>query len=148
MKSHGIKSHRFQVSKFANLFFFVLSLMGCAYFGFVTYYDPTTYKNLTDLKPEVTTFYETFTGDSIDSGRLAAIRLRLAQVYEYKKGKGSKNSETTRQIQILQGMFERHVNERINMGKWTLIQLNNQKQNIAEAFDIAIETERLKNKNE
>jgi len=45
-------------------------------------------------------------------------------------------------------MFERHVSDRLTTGRWTTTHLNNQKQNIAEAFDIAIKTERLKNKNE
>ena len=40
---------------------FLLIFIGCArLFGFVSYYDPTTYKNLTELKPEVTKLYESF----------------------------------------------------------------------------------------
>ena len=148
IRGHGIKHHLLKKLTVANLLFLLLYLSGCALFGFVTYYDPTTYKNLTDLKPEVIVLYETFTGDSVDTDKIAAIRLKLAQIYEYENGKGAKNIETTRQIKIIQEIFERHVNDRIKNGKWNETHLNNQKRNIAEAFDIAIQTERLKNKNE
>lgn len=147
----GLRAKRQFLQKFTviNLLFLLLYLSGCARLGgFVTYYDPTTYKNLTDLKPEVLALYETFTGDSINTKKIAAIRLKLAQIYEYEKGKGPKNIETTKQIKIIQEMLERHVKNRMKYGKWSETHLNNQKQNIAEAFDIAIQTERLKNKNE
>ena len=37
--------------------------------GYVTYYDPTTYKNLTDLKPQMMALYDTFPRDPIDFDR-------------------------------------------------------------------------------
>lgn len=121
-------------------------LAQCA--SLISYYDPTTYKNLTELKPEVAFLYETFTSDSIDMEKIDAIRLRLAQVYEYEKGKGPKNIETYEQIKIIQDMFERHVKERLEHGTWSNEHMENKKTIIQEAFDIAIQTERLKNKNE
>lgn len=126
----------------------LLSLSGCAHLLGLSYFDPTTYKNLTDLKPEVMVLYDTFTRDTVDEEKIASVRLKLAQTYEYEKGKGEKNVETTKQIEIIQGMFERHVNNRVTQGKWNESHLMNQKENMAEAFDIAIQTERLKNKNE
>jgi len=45
-------------------------------------------------------------------------------------------------------MFKRHVKDRLEKGKWTIEHFENVKTNIADAFDIAIQTERLKNKNE
>jgi hypothetical protein len=132
-----------------NVLLFSIYLSGCAYlFGFITYYDPTTYKNLTDLKPEVVALYNTFSTSTVDTNNIAAIRLKLAQMYEYENGKGTKNVETTKQIKIIQEMFDRHVNDRIKNGKWSEEHLNNNKQNIQDAFDLAIRTERLKNKNE
>jgi hypothetical protein len=115
---------------------------------FISYYDPTTYKNLTDLKPEVVFLYQGFVDSSIDLEKIGEIRLRLAQVYEYEKGKGLKNKETYEQLEIIQNMFERHVKNRLEEGKWTKDHLENVKTNIEEAFDIAIQTEILKNKNE
>jgi hypothetical protein len=125
----------------------LLYLSGCAHIG-ITYYDPTTYKNLTDLKPEVTALYDTFTGDTIDNDKISAIRMKLAQMYEYEKGKGERNKETYLQINKIQDMFERHVSDRLKDGKWNSAHANNQKQIISDAFDIAIETEAKKNKNE
>lgn len=118
----------------------------------ITYYDPTTYKNLTDLKPEVMMIYESFGSDNIDSLPTAdwvrSIRLRLAQMYEYERGKGPKNKETIEQIDKIRKMFDRHLEERLKEGKWNEEHLLNKQENISEAFDIAIQTERLKNRNE
>jgi len=115
---------------------------------FPAYYDATTYKNLTDLKAEALFLYDTFTSDPIDDTKIASVRLKLAQAYEYEKGKGANNTETRQQLEIIQQMFGRHVNNRLTHGKWTAAHLANQKTNLEEAFDIAIATERLKNKNE
>jgi len=133
----------------AAFLYLVLALSACASFlGFPTYYDQTTYKNLTDLKVEILFLYDTFATDSIDEAKIAAARLKLAQVYEYEKGKGEKNRESREQLELLQQMFERHVGDRVKGGKWTPAHVRNQKTNLAEAFDLAIATERVKNKNE
>lgn len=126
------------------------TLSSCAAFlDYPTYYDATTYKNLTDIKAEVLFLYDTFATDSIDEVKITSARLKLAQVYEYEKGKGEKkNRETREQLELIQGIFDRHVSDRVKHGKWTPTHLANQKTNVAEAFDIAIATERLKNKNE
>ena len=116
--------------------------------GKITYFDPTTYKNLTDLKPEVLMLYDTFASNTVDKGKVSALRLKLAQAYEYEKGKGDKNKETYEQIAKIRSMFERHSEERIRDGKWNKANLSNRKESIGEAFDITIRTERLKNKNE
>ncbi len=133
----------------AALVIALLWITGCAsLFGLVTYYDPQTYKNLTDLKPEVMALYDTFATDTMDVGRVAAVRLKFAQAHEYEKGKGKKNKPTLEQVGIIQQMVERHIADRSNTGRWNETHLKNQKQDIGEAFDIAIVTERLKNKNE
>ncbi len=130
------------------LLFAALCFTGCASLGFISYYDPTTYKNLTDTKPEVLALYDTFSKDQVSQDQIEAVRLKLSQAYEYEKGKGEKNKETYEQIKKIQNMFERHVQERLTGGKWNETHTSNEKQNIADAFDIAIQTERLKNKNE
>jgi len=124
-------------------------LYGCSFLASsVTYYDPTTYKNLTDLKPEVVFLYETFAQDSIDLSAIQQVRLTMARILEYEKGKGDKNRETTAQIRIIRGIFEGDVEHRNKNGKWSNAQRDNQIENISDAFDLAISTERLKNKNE
>lgn len=92
--------------------------------------------------------YETFTQGTLRADKIDEIRLELAQVYEYERGKGESNRETARQVQIIREMFERHVEHRQQQGRWSAAFMQNSRQNIEEAFDIAIRTERLKNKNE
>jgi hypothetical protein len=137
--------------KYINLIFLVLMiyLSGCAtWMGFPAYFDPTTYKNLTDLKPEIMMLYDTFTKETPDEKKIEKIHLKLAQIYEYEKGKGDKNRETYTQIKMIAGMFENHIDDRIENGTWSKTHLENQKENIGEAFDIAIRTESQKNKND
>jgi hypothetical protein len=134
---------------FASCAALALVLFGCAGLSRnITYYDPTTYKSLTDLKAEVIMVYESFAGESVDTLWMRSVRLKLAQMYEYEKGKGPGNAETTGQINIIRQMFDRHVDERKRYGMWEGVHLKNQIENISEAFDMAIETERFKNKSE
>lgn len=114
----------------------------------ITYYDATTYKNLTDLKPRIVFLYESFAEDSMDVREIRSVRLQIAQMVEYEKGKGPKNRETFEQMRLIQKMFESGVEHRRKNGKWSSAQRQNEVENISDAFDIAISTERLKNKNE
>lgn len=134
----------------AHLLFLSMLLQNCAsIMGFPTYFDFTTYKNLTYLKPEILMLYDSFATDQPDSEGVRAIRLKLGQMIEYEKGKGLQNAETARQCELINGMFERHVKDRMESGgPWSEEDLANSKENISEAFDIAISTENLKNKNE
>ncbi|MBI3989504.1 MAG: hypothetical protein HY347_07790 [candidate division NC10 bacterium] len=147
----GLRCHfcpsRTQVVRSLQLLLFVAILSGCSLLQ-PSYYDPTTFRNLTALKPKVAMLYETFTYDPLNEEKIAEIRLELAQVYEYEKGKGESNRETARQVQLIREMFERHVEHRQKQGKWSVAFMQNALQNIQEAFDTAIRTERLKNKNE
>ena len=151
LDSIGLGSTRFTSPSLALplLLYLAWMLSSCASFlGFPSYYDATTYKNLTDLKAESLFLYDTFATDVLDEAKVTAIRLKLAQAYEYEKGKGDKNKETREQLELIQQMVGRHVSDRVKNGKWSSTHLANQKTNLAEAFDIAIATERLKNKNE
>ncbi len=124
----------------------LLALGGCGFANSITYFDTTTYKNLTEAKPQVALLYESFTGKDVDSISLKATRLRLRQMYEYEKGKGERNSETTAQIRIINDMFERHITDRLQKGPWSSTDMMNKVENISDAFDLAISTEALKNK--
>lgn len=126
-----------------------LWLQSCSFLSStITYYDPTTYSNLTNLKPEVVFLYESFADDSMDTASIQRVRLKIAQMHEYEKGKGDKNQETVKQIKLIRDMFEDDIEHRRKKGPWTPAQKNNQVENISDAFDLAISTERLKNKNE
>jgi len=121
-------------------------LSSCSLFQGVTRYDPVTYKNFTDLKPELGLLYDSFAVEGApDQEKIAAFRLKLDQMVEYEKGKGEKNVRTARQVENIQKLFERHVEDRTR-GTWNPTHLGNQKQTILEALDLAIETEQTKNK--
>ena len=144
MLAKGI--NRTHLISICQILIVLLVFTRCA--SFITYYDPITYTNLIELKPEVVFLYETFTTDSADTEKIAEIRLRFAQIREYERWKGEKNKETYEQVETIQDMFERHVNDRLEKGPWVRDHFENKKTNIEEAFDGAIQTERLKNKNE
>jgi hypothetical protein len=130
------------------LVIFLFLFSGCAqWFGFPAYYDSTSYKQLTDLKPRILFLYDKFANEKTDETKIEDIRLKFAQIYEYEKGKGIRNVETYSQVELIRKMFERHVNDRLQNGVWSEAHLENQKENISEAFDVAIQTENQKNRN-
>jgi hypothetical protein len=126
--------------------FLIFSVQGCSIFSSVSYYDPTTYRNLIELKVYTMFLYETLSDDSLDLKEVRNIRIRLAMAYEYEKGKGEQNNETAQQIKTIQEMFDKHIDDRKAKGRWSVSHLNNQLENIMEAYDIARKTELLKNK--
>ena len=131
------------------LLFAALFLSSCSFFkSGITYYDPTTYRNLTEIKPQVVLLYDSFSDEPIVEQEIKQVRLRIAQMLEYEKGKGPKNTETIEQIKLIRDMFEDDISHRRKNGVWNNSQQKNQIENISDAFDIAIATERLKNKNE
>lgn len=74
-------------------------LAGCAT---ITVYDPTSYKNATDLKAESLLLVQQST-DSSDKHvpEINKVRIELQQNFEYEKGKGKLNSLTVQQWQLL-----------------------------------------------
>lgn len=131
-----------------TIFVLVLSgwICGCALLREgITYYDPTTYKNLVDLKVEVTFLYESFTS-TLDLKEARTIRMRLTQAVEYEKGKGDPNKETVRLLELIKDDYEDNLKNRIEQGRWNNTQMENALVNIHRLFDQAIKAERIKNK--
>lgn len=114
-------------------------LAGCA----GSFYDLTTIRNLGALETKVAMLYEGFIQETINPDKIAEIGLDLTLAYEHERGK-SANRETARQVQIIREMFDRHVDHRVKQGRWSTTFMQNARQNIQDAFDIAIRTERLK----
>ncbi len=125
-----------------------LFLPGCSFFSPVSYYDPTTYRNLTDLKVYTAFLYDSFMEDSVDQKDIKYVKIRLQQTLEYEKGKGKPNVKTTEQIQLIIDEFEDYVANRMDQGKWNQSQRDNAVNNINKLFDTAISSESKKNKNE
>lgn len=98
--------------------------------------DLTTYRNLTSLKPEVVMLYETFVQDPPDYDRIWSIRLRLAQAYEYEKGKES--GETAGLINNIRKALDSDLEQRGKDGPWNLAQISARIKNIEGVFGSAI----------
>jgi len=123
-------------------------LSGCGFkFGkFPTYFDDVTYKSLTDAKADVLFLYASFGEPVLDMDEINGVRLNIARLHEYEKGKGAANAATARQIGLIANAFADHVKNRMSKVAWTPFDMEDFKENIAEYFDIAIKTERSKNK--
>lgn len=137
------------VCKRAPLFLLVVwlaSLTGCAWLSSLSYYDPVSYQHLTALKPKVAFLYDSFASDSLDLEHVHEVRLELAQAYEYERGKGEANVESALQVEQIQSMFQRHVRERLQQASWSEAYLGDKREHILAAFDLAIQTENLKNR--
>ncbi|MBU0680586.1 MAG: hypothetical protein KKD73_04100 [Proteobacteria bacterium] len=116
----------------------------------ISYYDATTYTQLTSLKAEITTLVQSFdTKAYLDNQqKIEDTTLTLKKAYEYEKGKGDPNSDTTKQFDKITGLFLDDVKEYKDNGPGDLGPKYFQEAAIVlgQAFDIAISTENLKNK--
>jgi hypothetical protein len=123
-------------------------LTGCAIP--ITYHDAATYKNLTDLKAEVVMLVETFDAKPFAGNEAAIvdITLKFRKAYEYEKGKGKPNSDTMRQFDEIWKLMNGDITDYRENGNATLgpKYFREAAVVLGQAFDIAIATENLKNK--
>ena len=123
-------------------------LTGCAIP--ITYHDAATYKNLTDLKAEVVMLVDTFDAKPFagNEAAIADIALKFRKAYEYEKGKGKPNSETMRQFAEIWKLLNEDIKDYRENGNATLgpKYFREAAVVLGQAFDIAIATENLKNK--
>jgi hypothetical protein len=138
-----------RIGYFACLLSIFLAVSGCSGIP-ISYYDSTTYTQLTSLKAETATLVESFDTKKVadNESRIEATTLNLRKAYEYEKGKGSPNSDTTKQFENISGLFSSDVNEYRNAGPGSLGKqyFGEAAKVLGQAFDIAIATENLKNK--
>jgi hypothetical protein len=73
-------------------------LTGCAIL--FTHRDPTTYKNLIELKAEAVALVETFDAQPFDRNESAIVdfAMKFQKAYVYEKGQGKRNSDTMWQL--------------------------------------------------
>lgn len=141
--------------KYAHLYFvhalILLGLSACAGIP-ISYYDATTYTQLTSLKAETTTLVESFDSKPYaeNQAKIEATTLNLEKAYEYEKGKAEPNSDTTKQFDKIKELFMDDVKEYKGKesGHETLGPKYFKEASVVlgQAFDIAISTENLKNK--
>ncbi|MBI5710297.1 MAG: hypothetical protein HZC42_08350 [Candidatus Eisenbacteria bacterium] len=121
-------------------------LAGCAWIPFlqVSRFDPVTEQNLADLKPVVSEAYAGFAQDAPDTTALASVRWRLDDALAHERAKGEANRRTTRQLELILATFDRDVASRGGGPPWSPAAVANARENLEEAFDIALRTERGK----
>jgi len=116
----------------------------------ISYYDATTYTHLTSLKAETAALIETFDTRPVsrNEDKIDATSLNLRKAYEYEKGKGEPNSDTAKQFAKISQLYEETVKEYRDNGPKSLGPKYFQEaaKVLSQAFDIAIATENVKNK--
>ncbi len=137
------------ISLLVGMLAFVLFTPGCAGIP-ITYYDATTYAQLTSLKAETILLVESFDTKSIreNSDKIEKTTLNFRKAYEYELGKGKPNSDTTKQFKIVMTLFDNDVQDYRDEGPNGLGRRYFREASVVlgQAFDIAIATENLKNK--
>jgi len=127
----------------------LLTLSGCSSIP-VSYYDATTYAQLTALKAEATFLVESFDQKpaSDNQDEINKVTLSFRKIYEYEKGKGKSNSDTIKQFEKIQNLFNYDVKNYMESGHQSLGRNYFREASVilGKAFDIAIATENLKNK--
>lgn len=127
----------------------LLTLFACSGIP-ISYYDATTYSQLTSLKAEATYLVESFDTKPVAQNQAAIdkVMMDFRKAYEYEYGKGNPNSDTTEQFKIIQGLFDSDVKDYKEAAPQELGKNYFQEASVVlgQAFDIAIATENLKNK--
>jgi hypothetical protein len=124
-----------------------LLLAACA---LITHYDPTSYKNATDLKAEALILMDQAKEPpATHAAAIDAVLLKLQQAYEYERGKGDPNRFTVGQWAILVdpnrdllGGFLRKW--RADNAPQGAVFIDEKKKQVAKAFDEIIALERAK----
>ena len=115
----------------------------------ITYYDATTYRNLTELKAEAMTLVETFDAVPFKRNEAGIQQLRLAfrKAHEYELGKGEPNSDTARQFGEISKLIDAVIRDyrESQPGELGAKYFAQAAVQLGQAFDIAIRTENEKN---
>jgi hypothetical protein len=123
-------------------------VLGCAVP--ISYYDATTYRNLTELKAEAMTLVETFDTKvpAQNEAAIDAVQLALRKAHEYELGKGDPNGVTTQQLGVIMQLLQQDVADYRTASPGDLGPRYFQEAAgmLSAAFDIAIATENQKNR--
>lgn len=147
--SHRVSTPRFSIVTVVLLLLSLLPLAACSTIP-ISYYDGTTYTQLTSLKAESMMLVESFDTKPVAANQAAidATLLNFRKAYEYEKGKGDANSDTLRQFEAIQSLFKADVQDYLESGPGALgrVYFTEAARVLGQAFDIAIATENLKNR--
>ncbi|WP_455210145.1 hypothetical protein [Kaarinaea lacus] len=139
----------YTVNLLLNAVLLLTVLTGCSGIP-ISYYDATTYTQLTALKAETTLLVESFDTKPVadNEDNIANVTLSLRKAYEYELGKGEPNSDTAKQFKLITNLFNEDVENYRENGPGALGKqfFREASMVLGQAFDIAIATENLKNK--
>lgn len=127
----------------------LLILSACAGIP-ISYYDGTTYTHLTELKAETMLVVESFDTKPVveNEAKIEALTLKLRKAYEYERGKGDPNRDTTQQFEKILELINSDIKTYRDNGPQVLGRkfFSEAARVVGQAFDIAIATENAKNK--
>ena len=116
----------------------------------ISYRDAITYKNLTDLKAEAMTLVETFDTRPVaqNEANIENITLEFRKAREYEIGKGKANNDTIKQLDEIWKLLNEDIADYRENGNGILgpKYFREAAVVLGQAFDIAISTENLKNR--
>jgi len=121
-----------------------LSFTACGHWA--SYYDLTSYKNLTDLKAETAVFMDQLQKEADQKALLPVLRelrLNTEKAYEYERGK-SGNANTIAQLEEIRAMIAGLADLLMKKDRLPPEYLEPKRAALAQAFDLAIQTEASK----
>jgi uncharacterized protein YaaR (DUF327 family) len=129
--------------KVALILLVLFSLSSCAtfqsWFKPVAHYDQVSYQNLTGLKAELNAFIDHLKPDT-PQDKIDAFYLMYDKIYEYEKGKGLENTETSQQLSLLKGRIDVFVKE-AQASDLTQVYRDSKKETLDRILDVIISTE-------
>ena len=150
---HGFRRSRDPLSSYLPVFLAAMVLTSAWLTSCsvpLSYRDAITYKNLTDLKAEAMTLVESFDSKPVAQNEAAIenVTLEFRKAIEYEKGKGKSNNDTIQQLDDIWKDLQEDIKDYRENGNATLGPKYFQEaaRVLGQAFDIAIATENLKNK--
>lgn len=120
----------------------LLLLAGCCLISSPTQ-DPGTIQTLSELKPAVEKVYKSFKTATVDEIGVKSIRNQFDHLQGREDAK-SCNEIQSGQIKKCREMFDGHVKQRETGGKWSQANYENNLENMVEALDLAVATEKNK----
>jgi hypothetical protein len=126
----------------------LIALAACAALAGCCHHDAALVQKLTAAKATLVGdgatpgLYDRFTEPAIPAAEVQAARDQVKDVVDTAvKNQGAFCQEPAKQAKQIRSMFESHVKAREQGGAWSETIRDNRKENIGEAFDIAIETQ-------
>jgi len=112
----------------------------------ISSFDRGTYEHLTFLKAQMSELYSNYTQIGIQISKIRKMQILLEQYAEYEKWKPH-NTETYKQFQLIEDMFNRHLRERLDSkNPWSKSYTEHKLSMINNLINISIKTELHKNR--